>query len=161
MVERTIANPPAVRLRKDGTRCLGTREARLTLIAIAAWVSCCDLIVKLAKPTESGLYHERTYLDLVVILALSATAVYVVPLACSRSIAVGAGLMVGAGIGNALSIAIFPLGVPNPLVISQDGWTIAFNLADVCVGIGFVLIAVGVCGLAIERRHELREPVER
>ena len=69
--------------------------------------------------------------------------------------------MVGGGIGNALSIAIFPLGVPNPFVISQHGWTIAFNLADVCAGIGFVLMTAGVCGLLISRRHELREAVER
>ncbi len=161
MVERAIESPAAARSRKNGARCIGAREARLTLIAVAAFVTCLDLIVKLAKPTESGLFHQRTYLDLVVILALSATAVYVVPLACSRAIAVGAGLMVGAGIGNALSIAIFPLGVPNPFFVPHAGWAIAFNLADVSVGIGFVLITAGVCRLAIERRHELREPIER
>jgi hypothetical protein len=161
MVEGTIANPPAAGSREGEARCLDVRETRLNLIVIAAWVGCADLIVKLAKPTESGLFHERTYSELVVILAISAMAVYFVPLACSRSIAVGAGLMVGAGIGNALSIAIFPLGVPNPFVISQDGWTIAFNLADVCVGIGFVLMTAGVFGLSVRRRHELRSAVER
>jgi lipoprotein signal peptidase len=161
MVERTIANPPAAGSRKGEARCLDAGESRRMLIAIAAWAGCLDLIVKVIKPTASGLYHQRTYLELVVILALSAMAVYVVPFACSRAIAVGAGLMVGAGIGNALSIAIFPLGVPNPLVVSQDGWTIAFNLADVCVGIGFLLMTAGVCSLAIGYKHELREPVER
>jgi len=161
MVERTIANPAAAGSREEEARFLDAGETRRMLIAIAAWVSCCDLIVKLVNPTESGLYHQRTYLELIVILAISGMAIYFVPLARSRSIAVGAGLMVGGGIGNALSIAIFPLGVPNPIVISQDGWTIAFNLADVCAGIGFVLMIASVCGLAIGRRLELRETVER
>ena len=131
------------------------------LITIAAWVGLCDLAVKLIEPTETGLYHKRTYFELVVILAVSATTVFVIPLASSRMIAVGAGLMVGGGIGNALSIAVFPLGVPNPFVIAHGDWTIAFNLADVSVGIGFVLMTAGVWILAARRRHELHEPVER
>ena len=75
--------------------------------------------MKLVEPTESGLYHRRTQLELVLILAITATAVYFVPLARSRLIAVGAGLMVGGGIGNALSIILFPLGVPNPFIVSH------------------------------------------
>ena len=46
-------------------------------------------------------------------------------------------------------------------MISHDDWAVAFNLADVCVGIGFVLMTAGVWGLSIGRRHELRRPIER
>lgn len=129
------------------------------LLAIAAWVAACDLIVKLIAPTETGLYHKRTYLELILILAVSAVVVYIVPLARSRMTALGAGLMVGGAFGNALSIAVFPLGVPNPITISQGGWTIAFNLADLGVASGLLLTTVGVLGLLVERRYELREPV--
>jgi len=129
------------------------------LLAIAAWVAACDLIVKLIAPTETGLYHKRTYLELILILAVSAVVVYIVPLARSRMTALGAGLMVGGAFGNALSIAFFPLGVPNPITISQGGWTIAFNLADLGVASGLLLTTVGVLGLLVERRYELREPV--
>lgn len=129
------------------------------LLAIAAWVAACDLIVKLIAPTETGLYHKRTYLELILILAVSAVVVYIVPLARSRMTALGAGLMVGGAFGNALSIAVFPLGVPNPITISQGGWTIAFNLADLGVASGLLLTTVGVFGLLVERRYELREPV--
>lgn len=129
------------------------------LLAIAAWVAACDLIVKLIAPTETGLYHKRTYLELILILAVSAVVVYIVPLARSRMTALGAGLMVGGAFGNALSIAFFPLGVPNPITISQGGWTIAFNLADLGVASGLLLTTVGVFGLLVERRYELREPV--
>ena len=39
--------------------------------------------------------------------------------------------------------------------------SIAFNLADICAAIGFVLMTASVWGLGVGRRHELREPVER
>jgi hypothetical protein len=159
MVERTI--DPAEVTRERGLRTPDVHESRRMLIVIAAWIGACDMIVKLVEPTETGLYHKRTHLELFVILAISATAVYLVPLARSRLISLGAGLMVGGGIGNALSILVFPLGVPNPFTVSESGWTIAFNLADVCVAIGFVLMTSGVWGLSIGRRHELRSPVER
>jgi lipoprotein signal peptidase len=129
------------------------------LLLIALWVGACDLVVKMIEPTRIGLFHRRTYFELALIVVISAAAVYVVPLACSGSTAAGAGLMVGGGIGNGLSILVFPLGVPNPFVVSEDGWVIAFNLADVFVAIGFVLMTAGVWHQANERRHELRRPV--
>lgn len=140
---------------------LEINQARIILITLAAWLSACDLIVKLIKPTETGLYHRRTYFELVFILVVTAAAIYVVPYARSRMITVGAGFMAGGGFGNALSIAIFPLGVPNPFMVSQSGWTIAFNLADIAVAVGFVLTTIGVWSLGSEHRHELLSPVER
>jgi hypothetical protein len=159
MVERTIETKAAAR--EGSLRPLGVREARWLLIVIAAWLGAFDLIVKVVAPTESGFYHQRTHLELLAILIISAAAVYFVPLARSRLITVGAGFMVGGGVGNALSIVVFPLGVPNPFAVSESGWTIAFNLADVCVAIGFVLMTTGVWGLSIRLRQDLRRPVER
>ena len=161
MVERTIDNSAATGSWEIEARRIGAHETRLMLIAIAACVGCLDLIVKVLKPTEADFYHRRTYSELILILAISGAAVYFVPLARSRLVAAGIGLMVGGGIGNALSIAVFPLGVPNPFFLAHDGWAIAFNLADVCVGIGFVLMAAGVIGLSVRRRPELRGAVER
>ena len=161
MVERAIDKSVASGSWESEARRIGAHETRLSLFAIAACVGCLDLIVKVLKPTEADFYHRRTYSELVLILALSVAAVYFVPLARSRLVATGAGLMVGGAIGNGLSIAVFPLGVPNPFIFSHDGWGIAFNLADVCVGIGFLLMTAGVLGLSVGRRHELREPLER
>ena len=160
MVVRPLDRRLPVWPRKSVASRLEIGQARIILITLAAWLSACDLIVKLIEPTETGLYHRRTYFELVFILAITAAAIYVVPYARSRMITVGAGLMVGGGFGNALSIAIFPLGVPNPITIAQGNWTIAFNLADVGVVAGFVLTTIGVSSLAINHRHELRRPIE-
>lgn len=161
MVARPIDRRLPAWPRQTAASRLEIGQARLVLIALAAGLSACDLIVKLIKPTETGLYHKRTYFELVFILAIAAAAVYIVPFARSRLITVGAGFMVGGGFGNALSIAIFPLGVPNPFTVSQSGWTIAFNLADIAVVTGFVLTTIGVWSIGSEHRHELLSPVER
>ena len=161
MVVRPLDRRLPVWPRNSAASRLEIGQARVILIALAAWLSACDLIVKLIKPTETGLYHRRTYFELVLILAITAAAIYVVPFARSRMITVGAGLMVGGGFGNALSIAIFPRGVPNPFTVSQSGWTIAFNLADIAVATGFVLTTVGVGSLSSAHRHELLSPIER
>jgi hypothetical protein len=161
MVVRPLDLHLPVRTENTAAPRLEIGQARLILIALAAWLSACDLIAKLIEPTETGLYHKRTYFELVFILAITAAATYIVPYARSRMISVGAGFMVGAGFGNALSIAIFPLGVPNPFMVSQDGWTVAFNLADIAVVLGFVLTTIGAWRLGSEHRHELLSPVER
>jgi hypothetical protein len=159
MVERTIERGRAAWPEQTAAARPEVGRARLLLLAVAVWIGACDLIVKTIAPTETGLYHRRTYYELALILAISATLAYFVPLTRSRLMSLGTGLMVGGGIGNGLSIAIFSLGVPNP--IEHGGWTIAFNLADIGVATGFLLATVGVLSLGIDRRHELREPVDR
>jgi hypothetical protein len=161
MVERAIDTRHAAWPGRPEAARPGVGQARFVLLAVAAWVAVCDLIVKLIKPTETGFYHRRTYTELILILAISAVVVYIVPLARSLMTNVGAGLMVGGAFGNALSIAVFPLGVPNPITIAQDGWTVAFNLADLGVVAGFLLTTIGVLALVIGRRDELRTAVER
>jgi hypothetical protein len=160
VVDRTVYREQRGKTEPAVSR-IAVLQERLTLITIAAWISTSDLMVKVVDPTRTGLYHRRTYFELGLILTVSATVTYVVPLARSRITTAGAGLMVGGGIGNGLSIAIFPLGVPNPFTVSEAGWTIAFNLADIAVLIGFVLMTIGVCRLAREHRDELRHPVNR
>jgi hypothetical protein len=158
MVEGTIGRRRQAR-RKSTVMAVG--QARVFLVAIAAWVCFWDLLVKMTESTKSGFYHRRSGSELAVILAIAITLAYVAPLIRSRMIVAGAGLMVGGGLGNGLSILIFPQGVPNPLFISHDGWAIALNLADISVATGFLLASVAILRFASDMRGELRRPVER
>ena len=136
-------------------------QARVLLLAIAAWVCFWDLVVKVSEPTKSGFYHRRGVYELAVVLAITLALAYVAPLVRSRLIVAGAGLMVGGGLGNGLSIVIFPQGVPNPFFISHDSWAVALNLADISVALGFALATIAVLKFAADMRGELRHPIER
>lgn len=158
MVESTIERRQRARP-KPAT--LGVGKARLLLIAIAAWVCVLDLVVKMTEPTKSGFYHKRTNSELVFILAITFALAYFAPLIRSSTIVVSSGLMVGGGLGNALSIVIYPQGVPNPFFFTHSDWAIALNLADICVVVGFLLAMGAVLRFAADMRDELRRPVER
>ena len=158
MVEGTIEPRQQVRPRPAS---ITVGQARLILLAIAAWVCLWDLLIKITEPTKSGFYHKRTGSEFAIILAITFTLAYVAPLIRSRMIVVGAGLMVGGGLGNGLSIVIFPQGVPNPFMISHGDWTIALNLADISVALGFMLATTAVLRFAADMRSELCRPIER
>ncbi|MHB8060933.1 MAG: signal peptidase II [Gaiellaceae bacterium] len=153
MVEVTIE-----RRQRAGPKPAGTEvaRARLFLIVIAASVCAYDLLVKIAEPTRSGYYHKRSGFDLVLVLVITCALTYVAPRIRSRTLVVGAGLMAGGGLGNALSIVLFPQGVPNPFLISHGNWTVALNLADISVLLGFALSLVAIFRFAAEMRAEPR-----
>ncbi len=158
MIESTIERRQQARPKPTA---LGVGEARLLLLAIAAWVCVLDLVVKMTEPTKSGFYHKRTYSELVFILVITFALAYFAPLIRSNMIVVSCGLMVGGGLGNALSIVIFSQGVPNPIFFTHSDWAIALNLADICVVVGFLLAMGAVLRFAADMRDELRRPVER
>lgn len=112
--------------------------------------------VDLAHKTSVGAanLHDRSpgYVALVVGLATAWTAAIVA--ARSLPLALGGGIVAGGALGNLLSLVIWP-GVPNPIVVEP----IAFNLADVFVLVGFILVAVAVLMLAASRPDRLREAV--
>jgi hypothetical protein len=134
------------------------RSARLALIAVAALVCSSDLTTKLLDRT-SGSFHRRSLVEVMLLLAASIFAVSVVPRIGSRSIAVSFGLLVGAALANGLSIVAFARGVPNPYMLTEDSWLIAFNLADVCAGLGVVLLVPSVIAFVTAHSGELRHPL--
>jgi hypothetical protein len=134
-------------------------SARLVLGLVAAVVIVADLTHKSLAHTEAGAFHLRTEHELAVMVAISLLGLLVFPRAGSRLIAAAGGLMTGGGLANVLSAGIFGRGVPNPFVIHDQVWTIAFNLADVCVAVGFLVLLPSVLAFAVAHRADLEQPL--
>lgn len=75
----------------------------------------------------------------------------------SASIAIAGGVVLGGALGNLASIALWPsiAGVPDPIVAGG----VAFNLADVAVAAGFVLLLPATALFGLKNRERLFEPV--
>jgi lipoprotein signal peptidase len=138
---------------KRATRCVSI------LIATALSVFVIDLLTKMLLPTAAQAYHIRSFRQLVAMIVISAISAIAFSRAGSRMLALAGGLMIGGGFGNAFSSALTGRGIPNPFSIHAVGQTIAFNAADVGVGLGVILLAFGVVITIITRRGELEQPM--
>jgi lipoprotein signal peptidase len=124
----------------------------VALAGTAMVLAALDLAHKAGSDTAYVHSRSPSYVVFVVALATIWTAAILVTR--SLSIAVGGGVLAGGAAGNLVSLAVWP-GVPNPIVLGP----IAFNLADVFVLCGFVLVAAAVLVLAGTNRERLREPI--
>jgi lipoprotein signal peptidase len=115
-------------------------------------LSAIDLAHKASADTHD--FHARSggYAAFVLVLSLAWSAAIV--LTRSRALALGGGVLVGGAFGNVASLALWP-GVPNPI----EAPLIAFNLADVFVLTGFVLVAATSLAFARANRERLSEPL--
>jgi len=132
-----------------------SRRALTAFIAVA--FGAADLIQK--ATAGQSLQHERSAASLVVMAAVVAGLVFVVPLVPWTPVAVGAGIASGGAIGNLVSLLVWSGGVPDPLVLRGAPGGIAFNLADVFVFCGDVLLLSAAAVFAMRHRGRLRLPV--
>ena len=125
----------------------------MLLTAVAVLVAAADLAVK--GLASAGLYHERS--GLYVLLAACALPWAAALVATgSRLVSAAGGVLVGGAAANVLSLAVWPAGVPDPLVIG----VVAFNPADVAALLGgLVLVPLAVAVFAVRNRHRLRQRV--
>jgi len=135
-------------------------SAAVALVLTATLVASVDLAHKAAAIADRGaavLAHDRSALY-VVGVAVAATA-WAGAIALTRSvpIALGGGVLAGGAVGNLVSLALWPslAGVPNPLIAGE----VAFNVADLAVAAGLVLVLAATCVHAARNRERLREPV--
>jgi lipoprotein signal peptidase len=130
---------------------------RLLLICTAVAFAVVDLIHKVLTPAE--FHHARTPYMALVMGALIAALVLLVPKLPSNVAAVGAGIACGGALGNLVSLLAWAEGVPDPLVVAGTTYGLAFNLADLFAVTGDSLLLSAVILLGVQRRGTLREPV--
>ena len=128
---------------------------RLLLIAaVAVALASVDLAVKRTVPTEWWAFHHRSNGWVALSTALLA-CVFTLALVPSLAVAVAAGVLSGGVIGNLASARAHGNRVPNPLVIGGYGHGLAFNLADVFVLLGNLLLMSALIVLTVRNRQRL------
>ncbi len=132
----------------------------ILLVLTASLVAGVDLAHKATAIVERGAAvpaHDRSAVYVIGIAAAATAWAGAIVLTRSASIALGGGVIAGGAAGNLVSLALWPslAGVPNPLVAGN----VAFNVADVAVAAGLVLVLAATCVHAARNRELLREPV--
>ena len=126
----------------------------LLLVAPAAALASVDLVVKATLPTAAWAFHHRSdaWIALCVTLLLGTGLLCLVP---SVSVALAGGVMSSGVIGNLVSARADGNWVPNPLTISERGFTVAFNLADVFFLLGNLLLMTALAVEVVRHRDWL------
>ena len=127
------------------------------LIGTALVFATADLLHKAMTPAE--FHHARTPYVALVMGALIAALVVLVPKLPSNVAAVGAGIACGGALGNLVSLLAWKQGVPDPFVVVGATHGLAFNLADLFAVTGDSVLLSAVILLGLQRRAALREPV--
>jgi len=125
---------------------------RLALAAAAAVVAV-TLADDLVQASE--LSHGRSPAGLAGAGALAVALLWLVPKARSAAMSLGAGIAAGGAAATLAAGAAWHGGVPNPLV---QGGT-AFNVADVAIAAGDLLLLSAALWQAWRRRDRLFEAV--
>jgi lipoprotein signal peptidase len=137
---------------------LWTMQARRVLLVCTALVfAAIDLVHK--SLTYAEFHHARTPYVTLLMGALIAALVILVPRLPSNLAAIGAGVACGGALGNLVSLLAWTQGVPDPFVIGGATHGLAFNLADLFAVGGDALLLSVVILLGLQRRSALRAPV--
>ena len=130
------------------------------MAATAGAVAALDLVQKAFSISERGgavLVHSRPAPYIAGLAAAALAWAVALARVRSASIAIAGGVVLGGAIGNLASIALWPslAGVPDPLVAGG----VAFNVADVAVAAGFVLLLPATALFGLRNRERLFDPV--
>jgi lipoprotein signal peptidase len=126
----------------------------------ALLVASLDLGHKALAIADSGgavFAHERSLAYVMAVGAVASLWAAAIVLTRSVSIALAGGVLAGGAAANVVSLALWPSvpGVPNPLLAGD----VAFNVADLAVAAGVVLLLAAAALFAVRNRARLGEPV--
>jgi len=130
---------------------------RTFLVCTALLCASIDLLHK--SSTSAEFHHARTPYVTLVMGALIAALVLLVPRLPSNVAAFGAGVACGGALGNLISLLAWSQGVPDPFVVTGATHGLAFNLADLFAVAGDATLLSAVVLLGLQRRSALREPI--
>lgn len=130
---------------------------RALLVCTALVFATVDLLHKAS--TSAEFHHARTPYVTLVMGALIAALVILVPRLPSNVAAVGAGVACGGALGNLVSLLAWSQGVPDPFVVVGATHGLAFNLADLFAVSGDSMLLSAVILLGLRQRAALHEPV--
>ena len=131
------------------------RQRLVLFIAPTFGLACLDLAVKERLPTSEWLLHERSaaWVGLSAALLVGCFAIAAMS---SRKVAAMAAVTAGGALGNVISVGRDG-AVPNPLRIGGSNG-IVFNLADVFVVGGLLLLVVALISASVRHRDRLIPP---
>jgi hypothetical protein len=130
------------------------RQRLALLVVLAAGLATADLTSKWLLPTDPWLFHQRSHAWVELSVALLLTLVLLARLP-SRLVAVAGGVFGGGVLGNLVSARWNQGRVPNPFVVVGQEGVLAFNLADVFVLSGIVLLTTALVRVTIRNRERL------
>ena len=131
------------------------QSRRGILIVTALVFAAIDLLQKAL--TSAEFHHARTPYITLLMGALIAALVVLVPRLPSTTAAIGAGVACGGALGNLVSLLAWTQGVPDPFVLAGATNGLAFNLADLFAVSGDALLLSAVILYGMQQRARLRE----
>ena len=124
------------------------------VVFLAVPLAGIDLLVKSVLPTAPLFFHRRSGEWMILSTVVLVFALLLTPLP-SRVLAGSAGLLAAGVLGNLASARLHDGRVPNPFVIVRGDLELAFNLADLFVLGGIVLLTLAAVRLTVRYRHLL------
>ena len=134
---------------------MNVQSRRGILIVTALVFAAIDLLQKAL--TSAEFHHARTPYITLLMGALIAALVVLVPRLPSTTAAIGAGVACGGALGNLVSLLAWTQGVPDPFVLAGATNGLAFNLADLFAVSGDALLLSAVILYGMQQRARLRE----
>ncbi len=128
------------------------RRRRAITFSAALTVICVALTHELLAPTP--FHHARSAGVFVIAAIIAVGLIGLAPRVPSLGVALGAGIAAGGALATLVSGLAWD-GVPDPIV----GGGIAFNLSDLAIGTGDLLLVTAALVHAWTHRRELGRPV--